>query len=89
MGKHARVHWLRVVAIGRSSGRGIRAKALVSEGWLRGMEDVVGRLLSDIHFVVIKVVDREMAGWMRWVSVNGLVKVRREECCRGRVVGRQ
>lgn len=53
------------------------------------MEDVVGRLLSDIHFVVIKVVNREMAGWMRWVSVNGLVKVRREECCGGRVVGRQ
>jgi hypothetical protein len=76
-----------VVAIGRSSGRGIRANALGREGRLRGVEDVVGRLLSDIHFVVIKVMERGVAGRMRRVRVDGLVKVGKE-CWRGRVVRR-
>jgi hypothetical protein len=86
MGKHARVDWLGVVAIGRSSGRGIRAKALVSEGGLRGVgEEVVGRMLSDIQFVVVIGMDWEVARRMR-VRVHGLVKVRGEEGCRGCVV---
>lgn len=76
-----------MVAIGRSSGRGIRANALGREGRLRGVEDVVGRLLSDIHFVVIKVMERGVAGRMRRVRVDGLVKVGKE-CWRGRVVRR-
>lgn len=58
------------------------------EGGLRRVgEDVVWRLLSDIHFVVIKGMEGVLG--MRWVRVDGLVKVGRKECCRGGVVGRQ
>ncbi len=57
------------------------------EGGLRGVgEEVVGGMLSDIHFVVIKGVDREVAGRMRRVRVDGLVKVVGKESSRRRVV---
>ena len=90
MGKHARVDWLRVVAIGRSSRRGIRAKALVSEGGLWWVREVfVGGMLSNIQIVFI-CMDREVAaGRVRGVRLHGLVKVRGKEGCGGCGVMRQ
>src|ERR1700761_8280309 len=72
------------MAIGRSSGRGIRANALV-EG-LRGLGKEV--VVGDIHFVISKGMDRNMAGGMGRVRIHGLVEERRGEGCVVRRQGR-
>ena len=53
------------------------------------VEEVVGRMLCDIHFVVIKGMNRKVTSRMRRVRVHGVFEVRREEVCGGSVVRRQ
>ena len=72
------------MAIGRSSGRGIRANALIEGLGGLGKEVVVG----DIHFVISKGMDRKMAGGMGRVRVHRLVEERRGEGCVVRRQGR-
>jgi hypothetical protein len=43
------------------------------------MENVVGGVLSDVHFVIFKGVHGEVIGRMRWVVINGLVEMGRQE----------
>jgi hypothetical protein len=55
---------------------------LVREGRLRlrlwrwGMgENVVGRVLSDVHFVIVEGVHGEVMSRVRWMVIKGLVEV--------------
>jgi hypothetical protein len=43
------------------------------------MENVVGRMLSDVHFVIVEGVHGEVISRVRWVVINGLVKLGRQE----------
>jgi hypothetical protein len=44
---------------------------------LRGMrEDIVGGLLSDVHFVIVKRVHRKVISGVRLMGINGLVEMR-------------
>lgn len=60
-------------------------------------ENVVGRMLSDVHFVIVEGVHGEVISRVRWMVINGLVKVGGQECTvvlmreggRGRVDGHE
>ena len=42
-------------------------------------ENVVGRVLSDVHFVIVEGVDGEVIGRVRWMVINGLVEMGGQE----------
>jgi len=48
--------------------------------WVLGMgEDVVGRVLSNVHFVVVERVDGKVVSRVGWMVIHGLVKVGGQE----------
>lgn len=42
-------------------------------------EDVVGRVLSNVHFVVVERVDGKVVSRVGWMVIHGLVKVGGQE----------
>ena len=50
----------------------------MGEGGLRGVrEDIVGGMLSDIHFVIVERVHRKVIGRVRWMGFHGMVEMSR------------